>query len=179
MTQLNSDPGKVLAVIPTWTVDGKQVATPAAEAGFKAGDRISTVDGKKINAPEDIQKAELAAGGKPIVVTGTHADGQPFTITVTPRCSGGSCQMGVGIAKITTPLTAIEDGVVFPWQAFQVIVQGLGALVTGQVQGGLFGNKGLTGPIGIAAITAATTAATISSRFTMSTWVSRSRRRIA
>ncbi len=34
------------------------------------------------------------------------------------------------------------------------IVQGLDALVTGQIKGGLFGPEGLTGPIGIASITA-------------------------
>ncbi len=144
MTQLNSDPGKVLAVFS---------GTPAAAAGLQAGDHISTVDGKPIRSPENIQAAEVAAGGKPIVVTGTHANGQPFSVTVTPKCQAGGCQMGVGIARITTPLTAIEDGVVFPWQAFQVIVQGLGSLVSGQVPGGLFGSRGLTGPIGIAAIT--------------------------
>jgi regulator of sigma E protease len=153
MTQLNSDPGKVLQVIPSWSIDGQTVQTPAALAGLQAGDHIATVNGTPIHAPEDIQRAELASGGKPIVVTGTHSNGQAFSVTVTPRCSNGACQMGVGIARITTPLTAVEDGVVFPWQAFQVIVQGLGSLITGQVQGGLFGNRGLTGPIGIAAIT--------------------------
>ena len=144
MTQLNSDPGKVLAVIGN---------TPAAAAGLRAGDHIQTVNGTTIAKPEDIQQAEKSAGGQAIVITGTHANGQPFAVTLTPVCSGGSCRMGVGIARITTPLTALQDGAVFPWQAFQVIVQGLGSLVTGQVQGGLFGNRGLTGPIGIAAIT--------------------------
>src|SRR5260221_14725932 len=62
--------------------------------------------------------------------------------------------MGVGIARITTPFTAILDGATFPWQAFQVIVQGLGSLVSGKIQGGLFGSSGLTGPIGTAALTA-------------------------
>ncbi len=61
--------------------------------------------------------------------------------------------MGVGIARINTPLTAVQEGVSFPFQAIQVIVQGLGSLVTGQVKGGLLGPDGLTGPIGIAAIT--------------------------
>ena len=50
-------------------------------------------------------------------------------------------------------LTALQDGVTFPFQATKVIVQGLAAVVTGQVPGGLFGKEGLTGPIGIAAIT--------------------------
>jgi regulator of sigma E protease len=145
MTQLNSDPGKVLAVVKS---------SPAAQAGLLPGDHIATVDGKAITSPENIQQDEVAASGRSVVVTGTHADGRPFSVEVTPKCSGNACQMGVGIARITTPLTAVQDGVVFPWQAFQVIVQGLGALATGQVQGGLFGRNGLTGPIGIAAITA-------------------------
>src|SRR5260221_10837845 len=62
--------------------------------------------------------------------------------------------MGVGSARTTPPFTAILDGATFPWQAFQVIVQGLGSLVSGKIQGGLFGSSGLTGPIGIAALTA-------------------------
>ena len=45
-----------------------------------------------------------------MTITGTHANGQPFTIHVTPICKGGSCQMGVGIARVSTPLTAIQDG---------------------------------------------------------------------
>jgi regulator of sigma E protease len=145
LTQLNSDPGKVLAVIPN---------TPAAAAGLQVGDRIRSVDGKPVNSPQNIQQAEVAAGGNPVVVTGLHANGQPFTLTVTPVCQDGSCQIGVGIARITTPLTAVQEGVSFPFQAIQVIVEGLGSLVSGQVPGGLFGSNGLTGPIGIAAMTA-------------------------
>jgi regulator of sigma E protease len=145
LTQLNSDPGKVLVVISN---------TPAAAAGLQVGDRIRTVDGKPVNSPENIQQAEVAAGGNPVVVTGFHADGRPFTLTVKPVCQDGSCQMGVGIARITTPLTAVREGVSFPFQAIQVIVEGLGSLISGQVPGGLFGSNGLTGPIGIAAMTA-------------------------
>jgi regulator of sigma E protease len=144
MTQLNSDPGLVLAVV---------TGSPAAQAGLLPGDRIRSVDGKQITSPENIQQDELAAHGSPVVVTGVRSDGKAFAATVTPDCSSGTCRMGVGIARITTPLTAVQDGVVFPWQAFQVIAQGIGSLVTGQVPGGLFGNRGLTGPIGIAAIT--------------------------
>ena len=145
LTQLNSDPGKVLAVLPN---------TPAAQAGFQVGDRIRTVDGKPVSSPENIQQAEVAAGGNPVVITGVHANGLPFTLTVKPVCQNGACQMGVSIARITTPLTAVQEGVSFPFQATLFIVQGLGSLVSGQVPGGLFGSKGLTGPIGIAAMTA-------------------------
>ncbi len=154
MTQLNSDPGKVLQVIQTWSVNGHATTTPAALAGLRTGDHIRTVNGVAVTSPEVIEQQELAAHGQPVTVTGTHADGTAFSVVVSPVCQNGACQMGVGIARITTPLTAIQDGATFPWQAFQVIVQGLGSLVSGKIQGGLFGSSGLTGPIGIAALTA-------------------------
>lgn len=144
MLQLNSVPGKVIAVIPN---------TPAAGAGLKPGDHITSIDGKPISSPEDVQRDELAANGRWIVIKGVHADNRPFTVMLQPVCQDGTCRMGVGVASIITPATAIKDGLTFPWQAFQVIVQGLGSLITGHVPGGLFGSQGLTGPIGIAAIT--------------------------
>jgi regulator of sigma E protease len=144
LTQLNSEPGKVTTVY---------VNSPAYVAGILPGDRLHTIDGKPISSPENIQQEEVAAGGKPVTLTGTHENGQPFTIQVTPSCKNGTCQMGVGIARLTTPLTALQDGVQFPLQATQLIVQGLSSLVTGQVKGGLLGPDGLTGPIGIAKIT--------------------------
>ena len=144
MTQLNSDPGKVVAVIG---------GSAAATAGLKPGDRIRTIDGKNVTAPENIQQEEINQKGNPVTITGTHADGTPFTVSVTPTTKNGSYQMGVLIARVTTPVTAVQQGVTFPFQAMQVIVQGLGALVTGKIKGGLFGPDGLTGPIGIAATT--------------------------
>jgi regulator of sigma E protease len=144
LTQLNSEPGKVTTVY---------VDSPAYIAGILPGDRLKTIDGKAINSPENIQQEEVAQRGKPVTLTGTHANGQPFTFQVQPACKNGSCQMGVGIARLSTPLTAVQDGAQFPIQAMQLIFQGLGSLVTGQVKGGLFGSNGLTGPIGIAKIT--------------------------
>lgn len=144
LTQLNSDPGKVVGIVGS---------SAAATAGIKPGDSIQAVDGKRVSAPQDIQKAELAAGGSPVTITGKHADGTAFTVTVTPVCKNGGCQMGVLIQRVATPLTAIQEGVSFPFQAMQVIVQGFAALITGKVPGGLLGPAGFTGPIGIAAIT--------------------------
>lgn len=144
LTQLNSDPGKVVGI-----VEGSAAAT----AGLKPGDHISSVDGKAVTAPDNIQQEEMRQKGKAVILTGTHADGTPFTLSVTPVANNGGYQMGVLIARVTTPLTAIQEGVSFPFQAIGVIFQGLGALITGQIKGGLFGPSGLTGPIGIAATT--------------------------
>ncbi len=152
LTQLNSDPGKILSVLP---------GSPAAQAGIQSGDSIRTVNGKPLNVPGMILQEEHATNGAPLVLTGVHADGRPFTITVKPSCttsgSAMTCQIGVGLPRrISTVATAVTDGVSFPVVAIGSIVQGLDALITGQVKGGLLGQNGLTGPIGIATITAQT-----------------------
>src|SRR5215472_16441046 len=77
LTQLNDDPGKVAEVLPN---------SPAAAAGFHAGDRLRTVEGRPITAPDQLKKAEDASPNAAIVVTGVHADGRPFTYVVTPQC---------------------------------------------------------------------------------------------
>jgi len=147
LTQLNSDPGKIQRVLA-----GK----PAALAGLQVGDSIRTVNGKPVTAPGFISSEENAHPGAPLVLTGVHPNGQPFTITVTPICdTPATCLIGVGVApRIVTVQSAVVDGVTFPFAAIGGIVSGLDALITGQVKGGLFGPSGLTGPIGIGAITA-------------------------
>ncbi len=151
LTQLNDDPGKIQRVL-----DGK----PAALAGLRVGDSIRTVNGKPVTAPGFISQEENAHPGAPLVLSGVHPDGTKFTITVTPICAASStCQIGVGVApRIVTVQSAVVDGVTFPFVAMGGIVQGLDALITGQVPGGLLGPQGLTGPIGIGALTAGTVA---------------------
>src|SRR5579864_825997 len=48
MTQLNTDPGKVLGVVPS---------SPAAAAGFQAGDRITSVNSKPVTSPDQLRQA--------------------------------------------------------------------------------------------------------------------------
>src|SRR6266571_632666 len=146
LTQLNDDPGKVLRVLPN---------SPAAAAGLQAGDSLRTVNGKSIGAPGLILKEEAAAPGAPLILAGVHANGQPFSISVTPNCNASNvCQIGIQVtSRIVTVQSAITDGITFPFIAIGGIVQGLGALITGEVKGGLLGPEGLTGPIGIATIT--------------------------
>jgi regulator of sigma E protease len=150
LTQLNTDPGKVLGVVS---------ASPAAAAGMQPDDSIRTVNGKPFSAPGMLLDEEQATKGAPLVLGGVHRDGRPFTVTVTPNCvtSGTklTCQIGVGLPRrLSTVGTAITDGVSFPVVAVGQIVSGLESLVSGQVKGGLLGPDGLTGPIGIATITA-------------------------
>jgi regulator of sigma E protease len=145
LTQLNDSPGKVAAVNP---------GTPAARAGFQAGDRLQSVNGKAITRPDQLRAAEDAAPGAALTITGVHAGGKPFTTVVVPAkvCAQGHCQyqIGIGVAPILGVQDAVAAGVTFPYTAVKNIVLGLSELVTGQVPGGLLGPNGVTGPIGIA-----------------------------
>jgi regulator of sigma E protease len=145
LSQLNSDPGKVVTVVP---------GTTAARTGFVPGDRIRTVNGRPVS-PGYVQKVEDAQPGVPLVISGVHAGGQPFTYIVAPVCTPQKqCHIGLGVAPVVTVQSAVLDGVAFPFRAVSEIVNGLGALITGQVPGGVFGPQGFTGPIGIADVTA-------------------------
>jgi regulator of sigma E protease len=158
LTQLNSDPAKILNVLPQVPCSGTTFCTsPAAIAGIQAGDRILTVDGKAVTAPGAIQAVEKAFPGRPIVLTGDRADGRPFTYTLIPACAP-TCLLGIDVAPVVTVQSAITEGVKFPYYALSTIVQGLDQLISGKVKGGLFGAQGLTGPIGIGAITASAVA---------------------
>ena len=145
LTQLNDVPGKVAAVGP---------GTPAAAAGFRAGDTLQSVNGQRITQPDQLRKAEDAAPGAALVITGVHADGKRFSAVVVPAkvCADGRCQyqIGIGVAPVMSAWDAVANGVKFPYTAVHNIVLGLAQLITGQVPGGLLGQNGLTGPIGIA-----------------------------
>lgn len=145
LTQLNSTPGKVVSVLPN---------SPAAAAGIRPGDQLRTVDGRPITDSEQLRKIENTTPNAPIALGGIHANGQPFTVILTPHCvvngTTTTCQVGVSARwDILTAQQAVANGVTFPYTAVKNIVQGLGDLITGKVPGGLLGPNGVTGPIGI------------------------------
>lgn len=152
LTQLNSDPGLVLGVL---------AGSPAESAGFQAGDHVQTVDGQKITAPDQLRNHENAARGAALVLGGTHKDGKPFQYVVVPRCDYDlkssrltNCRIGLDISAIVTVQSSVQSGVMFPVTGVKDIVTGLWSLITGAVPGGFLGPNGLTGPVGIADVTA-------------------------
>src|SRR6202140_3358580 len=144
LTQLNSDPGKVFSVSP---------GSPAAAAGIQVGDSIRAVNGQPFTTPGLVGTQEAAAPGAALTLSGVHANGQPFSYSVTPTYASPrkNCLIGIGIPRqLATVQSAGVNGVEFPFNAVSGIVQGLWSLISGQVPGGLLGPQGLTGPIGIA-----------------------------
>jgi regulator of sigma E protease len=147
LTQLNTDPGKIVTVTP---------GSPAARAGFVAGDRITTVDGAPM-AEGLVRQVEDKERGAWFAIGGVHADGKPFTYIVAPACPvdpAKQCMIGIATARVITVRSALLDGATWPFLTVGEIVQGLGQLVNGSIPGGLFGPNGATGPIGIADVTA-------------------------
>ncbi|MDL5156002.1 M50 family metallopeptidase [Actinomycetospora termitidis] len=60
--------------------------TPAAQAGFQAGDRIVSFDGRTYGSWEDMQQAIRGASGTvPVVVERTGPDGSTQTLTLSPQ----------------------------------------------------------------------------------------------
>ena len=139
LTQLNDDVGKVARVVPN---------SPAAAAGFQAGDRLRTVEGQPITAPDQLRKVENAAPNAAIVVTGVHANGQPFAYIVTPQCDPktNQCQVGLSVMGVVTVKDAVTNGLAFPFVAVSNIVQGLSQLVTDRFRAGCSGRTVSPGP---------------------------------
>ena len=146
LTSLNGDPGKIRSV---------NVPSPAHSAGIQPGDTVVAVNGQRITGVRDVRNAEDRAPGQPVTLTIRHA-GAVRTVTVQPVQDPSSRTWMVGIAP--EPVIGVGDalkaGVVFPVVAVAAIGDGMVQLVRGQVPGGAFGPQGVTGPIGIAAVTA-------------------------
>ncbi|MBO0703331.1 MAG: site-2 protease family protein, partial [Candidatus Dormibacteraeota bacterium] len=140
--QLNSDPGRVAGVTP---------GSPAAQAGLRAGDSIRTVDGKPVQAGDEIRRQEQQHPTRPLALKVVRPDGTAFQTTVHPQYNKAAKAYLIGITEsgVVTPVDAVRSGVEFPWTATQAIVSSVAMVVTGQIPGGLLGPNGLTGPVGV------------------------------
>lgn len=69
---------------------------PATEAGIKQGDVIISVDGKKVNSNNDLQKIISESGGSPVNVQ-INRDGREITFELTPVFSEYSRTYQVGM----------------------------------------------------------------------------------
>lgn len=147
LTQVNNDPGKVFYVVNP---------SPAFSAGIRPGDRIESVNGRRLTEQQDIRKAVAHGNGEPVTIVVRRAGGsQPETLSITPEYNPDQKRdiIGVGTGQIITPWDAVVAGATFPLYASAGILAGIYALASGQIPGGLLGPQGATGAIGIGYIT--------------------------
>ena len=146
----------------TW--DGVQPDSPAAIAGFAAGDGLTSIDGRTFDyfaGPEPIIAELRAHAGRQVALGIVHADGstEEIAVTLRPESEIGPTKGALGISGLafapaggytqTDPLTALGLGAERTVSALLLIVGGLGQLVTSLVTNPATAPP-VTGPVGIA-----------------------------
>ena len=129
-------------------------ASAAAQAGIRAGDEITALDGQKVNRFEQVQRYIQPRAGQPIAVR-VLRDGAELTLTAVPEARENA-QGKVGVLGIQggaarfdrlDPFSAVVAGTAqtadITWQT----LAGIGEMITGQRS-----TKELGGPIRIAEI---------------------------
>ncbi len=119
---------------------------PAARAGIKAGDRITSIDGKPISRWNDLALLISGSSGKPLDLTVERA-GKTFPVKVTPEMRTAknllgetvtSPAIGVMVSKeVVTervgPLEAVVKGSEHTWNVTKLTVIAVGKIFTGSI----------------------------------------------
>ncbi|MCZ7595996.1 MAG: RIP metalloprotease RseP [Hyphomicrobium sp.] len=149
----------------TPTVGEVKAGMPAAAAGIKPGDVITSIDGWTIEGFEDIQRVVGVNGGRPLKF-GIDRGGEKLTLEVTPEVReqsdsfGGTFRRGlIGIApssvaglkeaKSVGPLEALRLGIRETYTNIAHTLQGIADIVTQRQAADQMG-----GPILMAQVTA-------------------------
>ena len=127
------------------------IAGSAAEhAGLQAGDRLTSIDNRKISDFEDIVRIVSSSPGKPLHVTIQRNDAsQSLDVTPAAQDDGGGGKLGVlgiaGALRPVGPAGAVVDGIQHTWDVAVQTLAGVWQIITGQR-----GTAGLGGPLKIA-----------------------------
>jgi regulator of sigma E protease len=149
--------------VTTARVDTIQPASAAEEAGFRPGDLVLSIDGRKIENFGDMQRIVSASPDLKLKVT-VERDGREVTLTATPRLReikdnfGNTHRVGLlGISRSTTredvvterygPIDALRLGVTETWFVVERTINYVVGIVTGREAADQLG-----GPIRIAQV---------------------------
>ena len=130
-------------------VDTLQPGSPAEAAGFKKGDVILAVDGKRMVFRSMVVEQISRKADQPVAFT-VRRDGVEQIVTVTPRAEGDIARIGMYMLEATrsftpTPLEAIGLSIRRNAEMSGMILGTLRDLLTGEAS-----PKQLMGPVGIA-----------------------------
>lgn len=127
----------------TTTIERVAESSPAASMGLRSGDRIVSIDGRRVR-PEDVSRVISGSEGKPLQVV-VQRDGQPVTLPATrPRQMDGAYRLGFVLAGTGLPVhEATGEAFALTWEVTREIGKALGRLVQGD------GRDEISSPIGI------------------------------
>jgi regulator of sigma E protease len=132
----------------TTTVDEPIKGSPAEAVGFKAGDILVEANGKAVSAQYPISTVIRESQGKPVVVQ-VRRNGQPVTLTVTPRKDPQTGDLLIGIRmgylrERVPVLAAVKEAAILPFVQSVSFLNGFWEMITGKQK------ASLSGPVGIA-----------------------------
>jgi membrane-associated protease RseP (regulator of RpoE activity) len=132
--------GRIQEVLPTWEVtQGEKVPTPAAEAGLKKDDLITSVNGVKVKNWYELQDQLNKNPGKVVTLTISRGD-ETVTNQVKLLDVGGEGKLGVE-ANLRDTYTVRSNPLTAVGQAFKAL--GMGTVAIGRGLGSLFSLKTL------------------------------------
>ncbi len=122
---------------------------PMDRAGLKKGDRITEVDGKKIDSVEEVQELVRTRNGRPVAVR-FERNGRPMEVTVTPRYVRHTT-LGVDFATVLhpNPIEQLEKVMVLTWNSLRGIGYSIGNSLRMTEQHTTIKPRHMSGPIGI------------------------------
>jgi len=131
------------------SVQSNVPGSPAEAAGFKAGDEILAVAGKRMVFRSMVIEIISKKADQPVVFK-VRRDGKEMDITVTPKKEGDTAKIGMYMSEATrsfkpTPIEAVGMSVQRNIEMAGMILNTLKDLVTGEAS-----PKQLMGPVGIA-----------------------------
>ncbi len=146
--------------------------SPAATAGFQAGDLITAIDGRPIEDAGEVTRKVTLSSGDPVRFT-VERDGAPIQITATPerRVENDPIAGRVSVGRIGLALASTQAETRFVrYTPFEAVGRGveqtgdiLGTTLTylGRIFSGRESGDQLSGPIGIAKASGALTNAAV------------------
>jgi regulator of sigma E protease len=129
-------------------VDQVVPGTPAEKIGLKHGDVLVEANKKALSPTVGISDVIKESKGEPVTIKLTR-NGQPMTLTVTPRKDEASGQYRIGI-QLAEPLvkvpvlTAVKEALILPTIASVRMLKTIGEMIIGKQKPNFSGPVGIT-----------------------------------
>lgn len=130
---------------PTLSVRTVESGSPAMEAGIRAGDTVTAVNGTRVEKWNDISQ-EIQKHPKEVRLS-IERNGSRKTVSMTPEKKNKSYIIGITPQVTHNPALAVKNGLISVWQMTKSMFSGLGLLFTGKVSG-----DDVAGPVGMVSL---------------------------
>lgn len=129
--------------VPTTTISQVEENSPAYTAGIQKGDKILSINDKKINSWDDVQAVKNAVNTRELNIKVQRKDTE-LNIKTTLKENDRNKIIGIVPVSEKNTVKAIANGPSATWNMAKSMYSGLYSLITGKVSA-----KELSGPVGI------------------------------